>query len=477
MTKSATDSTPSSVVKASPTKRFFVSMLTRDIELHDSVLDLLDNCIDGILRSKGYNLKANKPYTNYWAKINFSGNEFSISDNCGGISRELAENRAFMMGKPTLKPGEKDTDSELPTVGMYGIGMKRAIFKMGRYCEVRSQTAKDSFRVEIPEAWFGDEHNWDLKLEPIRNSVGREGTEIKVSRLDLNISKRFGPGGDFEDDFRTMVSQHYGVIIQKGFRVYVNGKEIKPVPLVLRTVDLGKQYKTGIAPYLFVGLVDGVDVDLKVGFYRPALDEEELDEEATTTYSTDQAGWTIVCNDRVVVYNDKTRVTGWGEADVPSYHNQFISIAGVVNFRSTDPLKLPVTTTKRGVDGNSELYLKVKDRMRDGLRRFTSYTNRLKKDPPMRDRLFQESRAVNLDLIGEMSKKVKWKVDPKYPNAKIFAPNLPAVEKNDRIKVVRFQKPTAEIEKLSQYLFEGQQVKPSEVGARCFERVLNETNK
>ena len=37
-------------VDASPVKSFFVQMLTRDIELSDAILDLLDNCIDGILR-------------------------------------------------------------------------------------------------------------------------------------------------------------------------------------------------------------------------------------------------------------------------------------------------------------------------------------------------------------------------------------------------------------------------------------------
>ncbi|MBS0481598.1 MAG: hypothetical protein JSR96_05480 [Proteobacteria bacterium] len=36
--------------RASPTKAFFVRMLTRDIELQDAILDLLDNCLDGILR-------------------------------------------------------------------------------------------------------------------------------------------------------------------------------------------------------------------------------------------------------------------------------------------------------------------------------------------------------------------------------------------------------------------------------------------
>ena len=36
--------------QASPTKQFFVSMLTRDISLADAILDLLDNCLDGAMR-------------------------------------------------------------------------------------------------------------------------------------------------------------------------------------------------------------------------------------------------------------------------------------------------------------------------------------------------------------------------------------------------------------------------------------------
>ena len=42
-------------MNASPVKSLFVSMLTRDIQLEDAILDLLDNCVDGILRSKGTN--------------------------------------------------------------------------------------------------------------------------------------------------------------------------------------------------------------------------------------------------------------------------------------------------------------------------------------------------------------------------------------------------------------------------------------
>ena len=73
-------------VDASPAKRFFVEMLTRDIELTDAILDLLDNCVDGAMRSKPKaDSPSNKPYDGYFAEIRFSPTEFSIKDNCGGI--------------------------------------------------------------------------------------------------------------------------------------------------------------------------------------------------------------------------------------------------------------------------------------------------------------------------------------------------------------------------------------------------------
>ena len=38
-------------VSARPVKSFFVSMLIRDNKLVDAIMDLLDNCVDGILRT------------------------------------------------------------------------------------------------------------------------------------------------------------------------------------------------------------------------------------------------------------------------------------------------------------------------------------------------------------------------------------------------------------------------------------------
>lgn len=41
------------VAQGMPTKEFFIDMLTRDIELNDAILDMLDNCLDGVVRTKG----------------------------------------------------------------------------------------------------------------------------------------------------------------------------------------------------------------------------------------------------------------------------------------------------------------------------------------------------------------------------------------------------------------------------------------
>ena len=99
-----------------------------------------------------------------------------------------------------------------------------------------------------------------------------------------------------------------------------------------------------------------------------------------------------MCNDRVVLYNDKTVKTGWGTGGVPGYHNQFISIAGVVSFHSTDSMKLPLNTTKRGLDASSDIYLIVLDYMREGLKKFTLFTNAWKRREEETDEAFAKLR-------------------------------------------------------------------------------------
>ena len=120
-------------------KAFFVSMLTRDIALQDAILDLLDNSIDGAIRTRGKELADEESFDGFWAKIDFSEKRFTIENNCGGIPWQIAHEYAFRMGRP------EGVQSNPGTTGVVGIGMKRAIFKMGRECHVHSNHKDDAF--------------------------------------------------------------------------------------------------------------------------------------------------------------------------------------------------------------------------------------------------------------------------------------------------------------------------------------------
>lgn len=71
--------------QGAPTKEFFVGMLTRDIELSDAILDLLDNCLDGVVRQKkGIDKTTTSDYyAGFFSHISISKDSFIIEDNCG----------------------------------------------------------------------------------------------------------------------------------------------------------------------------------------------------------------------------------------------------------------------------------------------------------------------------------------------------------------------------------------------------------
>jgi hypothetical protein len=119
-------------IETEPTKAFFVEMLVKDIELERAVLDLVDNSIDGAKR-----LRPDAPidYTGLRIDIDVGRAQFRITDNCGGFDIHTATTYAFRFGRA---PGAGQTPY---SIGQFGVGMKRALFKFGRAFSVTSATA------------------------------------------------------------------------------------------------------------------------------------------------------------------------------------------------------------------------------------------------------------------------------------------------------------------------------------------------
>lgn len=153
----------------------------------------------------------------------------------------------------------------------------------------------------------------------------------------------------------------------------------------------------------------------------------------------------------------------------------------MVEFSSDDPKKLPTTTTKRGIDASSTLYLQVKNKMRDGLRFFTDYTNRWKGR-------FEESKThiagasvLGFEQLKIEAKKLPFSQTPKvFPKGKAeqYRPSLPMPKLDAKKTRISFMRANEDVRLVSGHLFKGDEGKePSEVGGKCFDMVLEEASR
>jgi len=460
-------------IDASPVKSFFVHMLTRDINLDESILDLLDNCVDGILRSKQPDHES-EPYAGYHAEIKFDRDSFEISDNCGGIPWNLHD-YAFRMGRPL----ERSHDAP-GSVGVYGIGMKRALFKMGMRSLISTQTAEDAYDVEITPEWIANEDEWRLPARPAQKSMKENGTTIVIGDLHDGVRKRFTEDAEaFESDLERLISTHYAFIIDKGLEVKLNRRTIKPRPTKLVfDKKMRANKREGIQPFIFKTKTDGVDVFLAVGFTRPIPSQDEiLNEQGEKKYSSLDAGWTVLCNDRAVLYCDRSELTGWGEAGIPRYHTQFIAISGIVEFKADDPSKLPTTTTKRGIDASSTLFLQIKNKMREGMRIFTNYTNKWKaRAEESRRQIEAAGPPLSFHEIKAASERLEFTpTKQSVPKGDQFKPELPLPKRPEsQMRRISFVKKAEEVKVVAEHLFQDPDADPSVVGERCFDLILTD---
>jgi len=456
---------------AIPTKEFFVSMLTRDISLVDAILDLVDNCLDGALRTAGNN-QVN--YSRHSVIIKIDSDRFYIQDDCGGIPRDIARNYAFKMGREP----DDSRDSESDTIGMYGVGMKRAIFKMGRDATVRSCHNGDRYYVPISSEWL-DNKEWERL--PIVNGgsevdFDNPGTIIEVKSLYPSVSRHF-ESDSFINDVKIAIGEHFTMFLQKGLNIKVNGELVKPV----RVEVLVSDDKNGPAPYIYQKEIDGVTVSIAVGLNSTKSsngDEETHDFERNRTAIT--AGWTVFCNDRAVIVGDKSRLTGWGDG-IPMYHWQFSVITGIVEFRSASADKLPITTTKRALDTSSDVWLEARTKMRDGLRVFINHTNTWKNHPISDQTKYWEStkplplaKAIEAVVAREVAKKQDGSIEYN-PTKKNVLP-VPETKKPSSRKIV-YSRPIEEIRIVSAFLFDREDEVPGSVGDKCFQVIFERSKK
>lgn len=376
------------LVATLPSKRFFISMLTKDISLEDCILDLVDNAVDSAgvyARSRGVKGVTGE-LSAYEVRLSMNKHEFLIVDNCGGMTIKTAREEAFHFG--LLR---RDSSSATRPIGLFGIGMKRAIFKIGTDIVVRSSTGKEAFEIKIDAVKWAASQEWELKLEPLDPHTLKRGTSIEVRGLHDSVAAEFADPV-FRKSLSAVIGRDYSLILRRGFRVFLNDERVKPHAFKL--LEGG-----GLKPHLEKLDAAGVSVEVLAGMApSPAGVDEVHDPESLDVKN---AGWFVICNDRVVLAGDKSQRTGWGTPGMAAWHAQFGRFLGIAKFSAADPQKLPWTTTKRDVDPGNAAYQMALPIMRKAAKAFTAYTTKRRKDLTRAVKLEKKAHPVDVNAITE----------------------------------------------------------------------------
>jgi len=273
--------------------------------------------------------------------IEINEKEFKIEDNCGGINRSDLENEVFIFGLP--KP-----EADYSGLSAFGIGMKRAFFKLGKKIDLitRSKENESAIMWDVDKWLKEGDTKWEIPFtEKSSTNLDFEfeshGTLIRIDRLNPQVIKRVKQT-EFISLLRNRLETSYALFLKSGLKIKLNGEYL--------TYSMPSFFTSEEINYASKHLAfDNVDIRIIAGI-SPVEDRIPR-------------GWYIFCNGRMVLEGDKSENTGWATG-LPMFHPKFNHFLGFVSFTSSDVKTLPWSSTKWGIESDSPVYIYALEEMR-----------------------------------------------------------------------------------------------------------------
>jgi len=338
-----------------PAKEYLVNGMTKDVTIEECIFDLIDNSIDAYPHHTD---EIVSDYKQYAINLKIQKNLFSINDIGKGICLELLKT-------DTLRFGTK-TNHHTTSIGYYGIGLNRAIFKLGRKINLVTETEIDRSSLHLDVSKFlKDNDTW---LLPIKTQAltKNTGTFIEIKNLNKEVNDCFADS-DWISDFKNDISLRYSEFINKNLIITFNDEPIAKVNTTIKTVSDFKHIKD-------VYYYNNIKIIIEAGqsSQHSFTYEKSYDKDKNATLK--ESGWFVYCNDRAVKLFDKSSDTGWDAKQ----HTQHAGFIGKVFFIGNAGI-LPWNTSKTDIDLNNEIYKNALEKMRTFFKSWTKHTSKVRK--------------------------------------------------------------------------------------------------
>lgn len=325
---------------------YLIRGLSADISTRECIFDLVDNSIDAarneILSRNDtqfdqHGLPAS--YQGFHVDIDLNSSSVKVQDDCSGMDEQELSMRAFRTGAKSQHPFG---------IGHFGVGLKRAIFKLGTEVSLQTDGGREAFKISFDEAAVLATGDKPLMASQM-GSTGSKGNILMVAGLRPDVAADVGSSYWIEQ-LADGLKRRYGIFTRKGLTIRLNGKPIPSFGPVVRNRAVGPvkhasqvmQTPAGVKIFAEAGLHE---------HYRIKGLEADYDETRHRAISN-ELGWYLVCNDRIILVADRTPRTGW----TTGWHNEYAGFLGWVHYVSSDPELLPWDSKKSGINESSEAF-------------------------------------------------------------------------------------------------------------------------
>jgi hypothetical protein len=300
---------------AIPSKRLFLSIIA-DYNLERSICELVDNGLDVWVRAG-----RKRPVT-ICVKLNVEQQTITVKDDAGGLRKD---DLAFVVA-----PGQTGTQPSDETIGIFGVGTKRAVVALAQDIKITTRFPKEkTHRIEFDDAWIGNDDDWNLNVYQVDDiDVGTTIVELQRLRTQLTTDVI----AHLKEHLRTTYARF---LDHRGVTLEINGDKLQP--LFFDNWAFPPRY----SPRKYTGTIhteDGGDVSVEA--YAGLTLE--------SSPAAGEYGVYIYCNDRLIARALKSFHVGFirGFAGLP---HPKVSLTRVLIFLKGNAQVMPWNSSKSDI--------------------------------------------------------------------------------------------------------------------------------
>lgn len=346
---------------ATPQKRLVLSIVS-DYDLQKSICELIDNALDIWIKNR----KNNKLIVDL--KFDLQQQTISIQDNAGGVS----ENDLGVL----ISPGATTNRLDDFTIGIFGVGTKRAVIALAQDIKITSRHKKSkTYCIEFDDNWLKDD-NWHLPYYEV-DAIAAGSTIVELHKLRFPIRQ-----GNLFDLTRNLSAIYARFIMGDSFILKINGEALEP-----RLFD-NWAYPPDFEPRRYMGEL-------------PIEDDRVVKVEVVAGLTNESSpaggeyGVYFYCNDRLIAAALKSAEVGFMRGVAGQPHPS-ISLTRVIVSLHGAAKDMPWNSSKSAIYTNHPTFNALRIWLLELVKNYASLSRRLEGEWP--EKVFQFDEGEILDV-------------------------------------------------------------------------------